>query len=157
VSIEVRRATADEVRTLRRDVLRPGGSLAPTPYDLDPATVNIGAFEGDRVIGCATVFPDPYEGEPLAWRLRGMAVDPACQGHGVGRLVLDAATAAVEQAGAPLIWANGRMTAMAFYERLGWVAVGEEFSYGPADIPHRVILRRLDSLLGSAQHDLVGG
>jgi GNAT superfamily N-acetyltransferase len=142
MSIEVRRATADEVRTLRRDVLRPGGSLAPTAYDLDPATVNIGAFDGDRVLGCATVFPEPYEGEPLAWRLRGMAVDPACQGRGVGRLVLDAATEAVEQVGVPLIWANARMTAMPFYQRLGWVAVGEVFSYGPADIPHRVILRR---------------
>jgi GNAT superfamily N-acetyltransferase len=72
-----------------------------------------------------------------------MAVDPAYQGKGIGRLVLDAATAAAEAAGAPIIWANGRVTAMAFYQRLGWEAVGEVFSYGPAELAHLVIVRSL--------------
>jgi predicted N-acetyltransferase YhbS len=143
VTIDVRRATAAEVRRLRRDVLRPGGSLDPAPYDLLAETVQIGAFDGERVVGCATVFPESYDGEPGAWRLRGMAVDPAYQGKGIGRLVLDAATAAAEAAGAPIIWANGRVTAMAFYQRLGWEAVGEVFSYGPAELAHLVIVRSL--------------
>jgi GNAT superfamily N-acetyltransferase len=143
VSIEIRRATADEVRPLRRDVLRPGGTLDPPPYDLAPATIHIGAFDDGAVVGCVTIFPAPLDDEPLAWQLRGMAVDPAYQGQGIGRLVLDAATDAAESADVPLIWANGRVSALPFYRRLGWVAIGEVFPYGPANIDHMVIRRRL--------------
>jgi hypothetical protein len=57
--------------------------------------------------------------------------------------VLDAATRAAAAAGAPLIWANGRVTAMAFYKRLGWEAVGNVFTSGPADLPHLMIQRSL--------------
>lgn len=143
MSVELRRATADEIRPLRLGVLRPDAPLVPSAYDLDPATVHVGAFEGETAVGCVTVFPEPYEGEPRAWRLRGLAVDPALQGRGIGRLVLEAAVEVAAAAGAPLMWANGRVSALAFYERLGWEAVGEIFDYGPATLPHRVILRRL--------------
>jgi GNAT superfamily N-acetyltransferase len=143
MTLEVRRATADEIRDLRLSVLRPTADRVPAAYDLEPDTVHIGAFDGATAVGCATVFPDPYEDEPLAWRLRGMAVDPALQGQGVGRLVLEAATDAARAGGAPLIWANGRVSALDFYERLGWEAIGDVFGSGPAAIPHRMILRRL--------------
>jgi GNAT superfamily N-acetyltransferase len=145
VTVEVRRATDTEVRDLRLGVLRPGADRVPSSYDLDAATVHIGAFCDDEVVGCASVFPDPFPDEPRAWRLRGMAVEPGHQGRGIGRLVLDAAVEAAEAAGAPMIWANGRVSAMAFYQRLGWEAVGEVFSYGPADLPHLVIVRRLSA------------
>jgi GNAT superfamily N-acetyltransferase len=144
MTVVVRRATADEIRELRLSVLRPQAPREPSAYDLDPATVHIGAFEADCALGCATVFPEPYDGEPDAWRLRGMAVSADQQGCGIGRLVLDAAVAAVREAGSPLLWANGRTSALGFYERLGWRRVGEEFTYGPAGIPHYVIVRTLD-------------
>jgi GNAT superfamily N-acetyltransferase len=143
MTVEVRRATDEEIRALRLGVLRPTAPLVPSAYDLDPATVHVGAFDGGRAVGCASVFPEAYDGEPTAWRLRGMAVDPACQGRGVGRLVLAAATEVAAAAGAAMLWANGRTSALGFYERLGWRAVGEEFAYGPAKLPHWVIVRRL--------------
>jgi GNAT superfamily N-acetyltransferase len=145
MTVEVRRATDSEVRELRLSVLRPAAARVPSAYDLDPATVHIGAFCDGRIVGCASVFPEPFDDEPLAWRLRGMAVDPEYQGRGIGRLVLDAAVAAADAAGAPLIWANGRVSAMAFYQRLGWEARGEVFTYGPADLPHLVIVRPMSA------------
>jgi predicted N-acetyltransferase YhbS len=140
VTIEVKRAGDAAVRALRLGVLRPGAPLVPAAYDLEPKTVHLGAFDDGVVVGCASVFPDGYDDEPLAWRLRGMAVDPAYQGSGVGRRVLEAAVGAATEAGAPMMWANGRTSALAFYERLGWEAVGEEFTYGPAGLPHYVIV-----------------
>jgi predicted N-acetyltransferase YhbS len=146
MTIEVRRAAAEEVRPLRLAVLRPDAPMVPSAYDLESTTVHIGAFDGETVVGCATVFPEASDEEPLAWRLRGMAVDPAYQGQGIGGRVLDAATHAAAAAGAPLIWANGRVTAMAFYQRLGWEAVGNVFIYGPADLPHLMIQRSLRNI-----------
>jgi GNAT superfamily N-acetyltransferase len=143
MTIEVRRATADDVRPLRLAVLRPNAALVPAAYDLEPETIHIAALDGDAVIGCVSVFPNAYEGARDAWQLRGMAVDPAYQGQGIGRLVLDAATEAVAAVGAPLMWAYGRVSALGFYELMGWHTVGEEFRYGPADLPHYVILRDL--------------
>jgi GNAT superfamily N-acetyltransferase len=143
MTYEVRRATDDEVRELRLSVLRPNAERVPAAYDLEPTTVHVAAFDAGVIVGCATVFPEAYEGEPAAWRLRGMAVEPSYQGKGVGRVVLELATEIAMGDGAPLMWANGRTSALAFYERLGWVAVGEEFIYGPADIPHFVIVRDL--------------
>lgn len=143
MSVVVRRATADEVRELRLRILRPNAERAPSAYDLDPLTVHIGAFDGERCVGCASFFPAGYVDEPQAWRLRGMAVDPDHRGMGIGRLVLEAGTAAAEEAGAPLLWANGRVSALGFYEGCGWRAIGEVFDYGPDSVPHRVILHTL--------------
>jgi GNAT superfamily N-acetyltransferase len=146
MSLVVRVAEPDEIRPLRLAVLRPDSPpRPPTDYDLDPATVHVGAFDDGTAVGCASVFPDPYPDEPKAWRLRGMAVDAGHQGRGIGRKVLERAVAAADAAGAPLLWANGRVTALGFYERLGWVAVGEVFPSGPAALPHRVILLQLCS------------
>jgi hypothetical protein len=58
-------------------------------------------------------------------------------------LVLEAAVDAVRETGAPLLWANGRVSALGFYRQHGWTPVGEEFTYGPASLPHYVILRDL--------------
>jgi GNAT superfamily N-acetyltransferase len=143
VTILVRRASADEIRELRLAVLRPDAVRVPSAYDLDPATVHIGAFDGDLAVGCATVFPDPYEDQLTAWRLRGMAVDPEYQGQGIGRMVLEAATDVAAEAAAPLLWANGRVSALSFYQSLGWEPIGAVFDYGPASLPHRVILHWL--------------
>jgi predicted N-acetyltransferase YhbS len=142
VTVEIRVARAEEIRELRRDVLRPGGSLDPSAYDLDSLTLHVGAFDGEAVVGCASFFPEPYEDEPAAWRLRGMAVDPARQGQGIGAKVLAAGTDAVRQAGGTFIWATARVTAMPFYLRLGWESVGDVFDYGPAQLPHLVMLWR---------------
>ncbi|HEX3823509.1 MAG TPA: GNAT family N-acetyltransferase [Mycobacteriales bacterium] len=135
------------MRTLRRDVLRPGGTLDPPPYDLDPATRHVGAFDDERtVLACVTIFPSPFVDEPLGWQLRGMAVDPVYQGRGIGRLVLDAAVELARSGGVPLLWANGRFNVLPFYERAGWTSIGAIFRYGPANLDHMVIVRRLSAV-----------
>jgi GNAT superfamily N-acetyltransferase len=143
MTIEVRRATADEVRPLRMRVLRPTSPVVPSAYDANPAAIHVAALDGEVIVGCATVYPEPYDDEPRAWRLRGMAVEPAYQGTGVGRQVLVASLDAVIEAGGPLLWATGRVSALAFYERLGWRTVGEVFTYGPQALPHLVIVHDL--------------
>ena len=93
-----------------------------------------------RSSGCASVFPDavrrrpPTPGSCAAWRwTRRTRATASAAWCWAPRSMPSTA------AGAPLMWANGRVSALGFYERLGWDAVGEEFSYGPADLPHYVI------------------
>ena len=120
---------------LRRRVLRDGRTDVPAEYpeDRDPGVVHVGAFDGSRLVGVATFIPDGAG----AWQLRGMAVDPAHQGQGVGRAVLETAAARLGP-----MWAHARDTAVGFYERLGWVVEGEGYVHGVMGLPHhRVVLR----------------
>jgi GNAT superfamily N-acetyltransferase len=144
-----RRATAEEIFPLRHAVLRPGRPATASVYAGDDRAVHIGAWDDDGalLVGCATVFPDPWAGpeppaEPSAWRLRGMAVEPGRQRTGVGRLVLEAAVAAAREAGAPLLWANARTAALPFYDAAGWQVAGEEFVTPDTGLPHQPIVVR---------------
>lgn len=150
MSLVVRRAALEEIVPLRHAVLRPGKPISAATWERDDEAVHIGAWQDDALVGCATVFADGWDGadgypaEPAAWRLRGMAVDLSRQGGGIGRAVLAAAIQATRDAGASLIWANARMTAMAFYESAGFVALGEEYLTADTRLPHKKIVLPLD-------------
>ena len=99
-----------------------------------------GAVDFDLIVGVATLFPSAFEGREDAWQLRGMAVAPEVQGSGVGGMLLDEGVRIARKAGATLLWANGRDTAVGFYERQGWKVVGDGFVYGPAGLPHHLVV-----------------
>jgi GNAT superfamily N-acetyltransferase len=154
VTLVVRRASAEEIFPLRHAVLRPGRPVTASVYAGDDKAVHIGAWAGggELLVGCATVFPDPWPGgpadvagaaaapEPAAWRLRGMAVDPSQRRTGVGRQVLAVAVEAAREGGAPLLWANARTAALSFYEAVGWRVAGEEFITHDTGLPHKPIV-----------------
>ena len=153
MSVAVRRARVDEIFPLRHAVLRPGRPVTYSVYSEDAGAVHIGAWDDGELVGCATVFPDPWPGsqpgpppEAAAWRLRGMAVDPSRQGTGIGALVLAAAVEAAVEAGAPMLWANGRTAAVRFYERHGWSVAGEEFVAADTGLPHFPIVLVLEAV-----------
>ena len=123
---------------MRHAVLRPGQPPSAAVWERDDESVHIGAWDGDALVGCATVTP-----EAAAWRLRGMAVDPTRQRGGVGRAVLEAAVEVVSDAGGAEIQANARTTALPFYEAMGFTAVGEEFVTSATGLPHKRIVRLL--------------
>jgi len=146
MTIEVRQATVTEIRSLRETVLRPGLPPEASVYPEDREAVHIGAWQHGILVGCATVFPAAWPGPPEvadAWRLRGMAVSAELQGLGIGRQVLTAAVSAAVDAGASLLWANARSTALPFYEKEGWQVVGAEFVTGDTGLPHRKIVREV--------------
>ena len=134
---------------LRRAVLRGGDPEAEVRYEGDdlPTAVHLVALDGaDAVVACATLFPAPTERfGPNAWRLRGMAVAPSLQGTGVGRELLDEAVRRVRAEGADVIWADGRDTALGFYEREGWRVEGDGYDVpvGTGTIPHHLVVLEL--------------
>lgn len=144
--------SADDCLDLRHRVLRPNQPLSACRYPLDeaPGTLHLGYREGDGpILGIASVFHEapPESSAGNAWRIRGMAVDPAYQGRGFGALLLkgliDYATAQQNPDDPPgLLWCNGRTTVEPFYVAQGFSRVGDIFDLPPIG-PHVVLERVL--------------
>lgn len=138
---ELRVVTAAETADLRREVLR-GGRPVALPGDGDPTAVHVGAYDGDRLVGTGNVRrePAPWAPEDDAWRLRGMATAPDRRSAGVGAAVLDALVRHCREQGGGQLWCNARTPAQRFYERAGFVVVGEPWD-DPEIGPHvRMVL-----------------
>lgn len=87
-----------------------------------------GAFAAEvagRVVGVVQVGPDPDDA--ARGLLRGLNVEPAAQGAGVGTALYEHALAELRRAGFPtvVLWVfAGNGHARGFYERRGWRADG---------------------------------
>ena len=124
----IRPVTAEDIRPLRHSVLRPGQAYLETRYPGDDAGVHFGAFDGDRLVGIASLYQEDRAGGPAGgWRLRGMATDPGVRGAGFGAALLAACVEHVAGAGGSELWCNARMSAVGFYRRAGFEVVSEEF------------------------------
>ncbi len=144
--MDIRPITSAEARTVRLPVLRPGlpPEAAAFDHDDDPATRHFGAFDGTRVVGVATFFPEPCPLKPgsRAWRLRGMATFPEMQGRGGGRRLVAEGIRVARADSAELMWCNARVSARGFYEKLGFATFGDEFVL-PVAGPHYVMIKDL--------------
>jgi GNAT superfamily N-acetyltransferase len=130
--VTVEEVTAGDTLGLRSRVLREGRPHLGFPDDDDDRTVHLGARVNGELVGVAT-FAARENG---TWQLRGMAVDGRMQGQGIGRALLDAAVDRLRTRQAERVWANGRDTALGFYERSGWKVVGDGYEMGPGGLPH---------------------
>ena len=142
--VVVRPVSVQTVRPLRHRVLR--GPDAPMQASVYPAderatTLHLACFADDRLVGCATLFPESKGGQP-AWRLRGMAVEPSEQGRGYGSRLVVVGLQHARAASLELVWCNARTSALPFYAKHGFVVVGEEFITA-GGIPHVVAERHL--------------
>lgn len=152
----VRPTKAALVRPLRSEVLRPGTPPEQLEYEGDdhPLALHIGAFDGDRLVAIATLYPEPppeeLEGEipeaafveDASYRLRGMASLPEVRGQGAGQLTLERALEHARTQRARYVWCNARTGARGFYEKLGFTAYGDEFEVEGIG-PHYVMGRQV--------------
>lgn len=136
--VRIERVPVDRIIDLRHAVLRQGLPREAAVFEGDqgPDAMHWAAIdESDRVVGCATLHPSAWEGEP-AWQLRGMAVAKGVRSQGVGgRLVAALLEWVGSQTPGRVVWANARVPAVRFYQRLGWRVVSEVFEI-PTAGPH---------------------
>ncbi len=135
----IRRVSAADTRSLRREVLRPHQRLAEVGFAGDgvPSAAHFGAFVGEEMVATATVHPE--EG---TWRLRGMATREGFRGKGLGGALLEACVEHARAGGATAIWCNARLKAVEFYRRHGFEARGPDFEL-PGIGPHLYMIRSL--------------
>ena len=138
--------TAKDARTVRLPVLRAGMPPESAIFDRDDdsGTRHFGAFYGPRLVGVATFFAESCPGRAgiPAWRMRGMATLPDMQGRGAGRALVEEGLRVARADGAAAMWCNARVGARGFYEKLGFVAVGDEFEL-PVAGKHYVMIKEL--------------
>ena len=150
--INIVETTAEQLRDLRHRLL--GAHLPKTryifPHDDLSTTKHFAAYDDDKQIGVVSVHQENCEQIPGApvpkrieskqgWRLRGMAVDDHYRGQGIGRALVQAVQVAIlQQQAERYLWCNARLVAVDFYQRLGFIKIGQEFTV--KDIgPHYVM------------------
>ena len=144
--MEIRPITAGQARTVRLPVLRAGMAPDSAVFDRDDdsGTRHLGAFEGERLVGVATFFAEPCPQRPgvHAWRLRGMATLDDMRGRGAGSALVAEGVRIAREDRAGVLWCNARVTAIGFYEKLGFAIEGSAFDL-PASGRHYVMVRDL--------------
>lgn len=146
--LRVERVSADQLHELRRRVLRNDDPAIyqPDPRDGDETSIHYGAMLGPRLVVSASFFPSapPMNTSLVTYQLRYMATDFDFQGRGYGTRVLAFAEDDLRDLGVEQLWANGRDTALGFYEAVGWLRVeGSEHLSPETMLPHTVIFKRL--------------
>jgi GNAT superfamily N-acetyltransferase len=118
---------ATETLELRRRV------LGRASDDTDPRSAHAVVRLDGAVVATGTL---RREGD--GWQLRGMAVEPAMRGNGLGTAVLHALLTHVRGRGA--VWCHARIAAASLYERAGFVRDGEPFDDPVAGTQVRMVL-----------------
>lgn len=110
---------------LRHRILREPLGLSFTGDDLDAehSDSHFAAIEGDAVVGVLIARPV----DAASSELRQMAVDVDHQRQGIGTKLMRFVEKELESRGIETVMLHAREDALAFYERLGYVAEGDRF------------------------------
>jgi len=129
-AIEIREISAEQTRPVRQSVLRPHQHASELVYpgDDDAESFHLGAVRDDEVLAILSMYHEPMPGSKSSgWRIRGMASVPEVRGAGYGTKLVEAARERSWSADRSPIWCNARQSAFGFYEKLGFVMVGQLF------------------------------
>lgn len=128
-AVEVRRPRSDAEReaalALRRAVFCDEQGVSPTEeFDgRDAEALHLAAFTGDRLVGtCRLLFARDRA------RFGRLAVARDARRRGAGAALLAAAEIEARAAGAALIVLHAQTRTRSLYDRVGYVARGDEFS-----------------------------
>jgi len=135
--LTVRPVPLEQTRALRQAVLRPYMTVEEMAGHEPAGSFAAGAVEGDELVAVGLV---GREGDPGAWRVRGMATAPDARGRGAGTAVLDALVRHAADEGATSVWCNARTRAIPLYERARFNVVSDVFE--PPDIGPHVRMER---------------
>jgi predicted GNAT family N-acyltransferase len=124
--IEIDSPEYEEMAHLRLEVLlRPIG--VPASYinpQKEKTALLVGAFEGQRMIGCCVLTPLDKD----LVQLRQMAVKTDVQGKGVGAAIVAFAEKTARDKGFTRLMMHARDVVIPFYQKCGYTIAGEEFT-----------------------------
>ena len=147
MSHQVVQLSLDDIMALRVRVLRKGTPTTHCNYPEDsyPDVVHLGIVRNGEVIATSTWFmkPCPEIEGIAAMQLKGMAVDDLLQTGGLGSALITAGITHARNAGAHLVWARARDSAVGFYEKCGFRIAGDGFIDEPTGMPHHIVVQEI--------------
>lgn len=143
--MNVEQLTIDDIHDLRVRVLRKGTPVTHARYPEDNYNdvVHLGIRINGIVRATSTWFTKECPVVPgvRAVQLKGMAVDDSLQTTGYGRELIEAGIQVAHERHATLLWARARDSALGFYEKCEFAAVGNGFIDEPTAMPHHIVVR----------------
>jgi ribosomal protein S18 acetylase RimI-like enzyme len=110
----------------------PGGETDAALWHDSASATDSTPGRGPELVGYASLLLEP-DGTA---HVRQLSVRADRQRRGLGRALMQEAEAESIRRGIPLICLNARVTAEAFYHRLGYATVSGVFSSGRTSVPH---------------------
>lgn len=125
---------------LRRKVLRIPLGLDFTQEELDQEKdqVHIGAHDGNNIMAILLFVVDANNQKV---KMRQVAVDPTCQGAGVGKQLVEFSEQWCMDNGIKKIELHARASVLPFYEKMNYEVVGDSFM--EVGIPHFKMFKEL--------------
>ncbi len=144
----------EDVIAIRHQVLRQEQprSSCYYPEDTYKQTVHFAAKINNQIIGSASLYKESHPDFVLkqSWRIRGMAVLEAFQGHNIGTQLLETCINHAIKNKAEVIWCNARIDAVTFYKNSGFKIIGEEFELANIG-PHFLMAKNLGIHIGQTR------
>lgn len=145
--MKVERVSIEDIMALRVRVLRQGTPATTANYleDTYGDVVHLGIRVNGDIVATSTWFTKQCPESPSlpAQQLKGMAVDTTLQTTGYGRALIEAGIQLAKERGAHIVWARARDSAIGFYEKCGFVIVGDGFIDEPTNMPHHIVQRMI--------------
>ncbi|OOQ60137.1 GNAT family N-acetyltransferase [Mucilaginibacter pedocola] len=107
---------------LRHEVLYPNQKPNEMGMEEDNNGYHFAAFKDKWIVAVVSLFKHESD-----WQFRKFAVAEEVQGQGLGAQLLQYITEFVEREQGELLWCNARLSAIGFYNKFGFSAVGEVF------------------------------
>lgn len=110
---------------LRNNLLRVplGLSFEEDQLKAEAHDYHLAAYFSDFLIGCLVL--TPYTDDRI--KMRQMAIDYSHQGYGIGKMIVYKAEELAHQLGYTTIFLHARVHVKAFYEKMGYEAMGPYF------------------------------
>jgi GNAT superfamily N-acetyltransferase len=123
--MKVLRINASDTYPIRQQVLIPDHDLKKIKFESDDdedISFHLGAFKDSKLVSVAsfyydrnTTFQDLHQ-----YQLRGMATLPEYQGQGLSSELLNMAFPIIKQNFCTLLWCNARVSAIGYYQKVGF-------------------------------------
>jgi GNAT superfamily N-acetyltransferase len=137
----------EDTHALRRSVLRNGTLSDEVVFDGDEleSTFHLGVRIDGELVAISTWLARPYPDRPgdPGFQIRGMATVEAHQAEGLGSRLLAAGIERCRSAGATVVWARARDTALPFYARHSFDTIGVGYVDLTTGLPHHDVIREI--------------
>jgi GNAT superfamily N-acetyltransferase len=146
--MKILRISHHDTWPLRTQVLIPDHDIKKAKFigdDDDDISFHLGAFNDGKLVSVASffydrnsLFPDLHQ-----YQLRGMATQPECQNQGLSRELLKMAFPIIKQNLCSLLWCNAKITAVGFYEKVGFKKYNDEIIEIPEIGQHILMYKQI--------------